>query len=123
MIAKKLPGFMRFIPDHKPSKIQYMIFKNPSQKDSALNLNIKDLPVGMTVLLKFLGITLGPHLKWKYLVRLNDKRAVETEQPKHNRVYFQSPNPGFALCSFMQMLAAWTNPVRSSGFKTSRIEL
>ena len=50
-----------------------MVFKNRSKKDSALNLNIKE--VGMTILLKFLGITLGPHLKWKYLVRLNNDKS------------------------------------------------
>ena len=46
-----------------PNKTQYMIFKNPSKKKSELNLKIKGVPVGKTQTLKFLGITLTPHLR------------------------------------------------------------
>ena len=47
-----------------PNKTQYMIFKNPSKKESELNLKIKGVPIGRTESLKFLGITLTPHLRW-----------------------------------------------------------
>ena len=47
-----------------PNKTQYMIFKNPSKKESELNLKIKGVPIGKTESLKFLGITLTPHLRW-----------------------------------------------------------
>ena len=47
-----------------PNKTQYMIFKNPSKKESELNLKIKGAPIGETESLKFLGITLTPHLIW-----------------------------------------------------------
>ena len=47
-----------------PNKTQYKMFKNPSKKESELNLKIKGVPIGKTDSLKFLGITLTPHLRW-----------------------------------------------------------
>ena len=47
-----------------PNRTQYMLFKNPSKKKSELNLKIKGVSVGKTQSLKFLGITLTPHLRW-----------------------------------------------------------
>ena len=41
-----------------------MIFKNPSKKETELNLKIKGVPIGKTESIKFLGITLTPHLRW-----------------------------------------------------------
>ena len=47
-----------------PNKTQYIIFKNPSKKQSDLNLKIKGVPIGKTESLRFLGITLAPNLRW-----------------------------------------------------------
>ena len=58
-----------------PNKTQYMIFKNPSEKKSELNLKIKGVPVGKTQTLKFLGITLTPHLRWNDHCQSLIKRA------------------------------------------------
>ena len=58
-----------------PNKTQYMIFKNPSKKKSDLNLKIKGVPVGKTQTLKFLGITLTPHLRWNDHCNSLKKRA------------------------------------------------
>ena len=52
-----------------------MIFKNPSKKKSELNLKIKGVPVGKTQTLKFLGITLTPHLRWNDHCQSLIKRA------------------------------------------------
>ena len=48
----------------KPNKTQCRIFKNPSKKESELNIKIKGVPIAKTESLKFLGITLTPHLRW-----------------------------------------------------------
>ena len=48
-----------------PNKTQYIIFKNPSKKESELNLKIEGVPIRKIESLKFLGITLTPHLRWK----------------------------------------------------------
>ena len=58
-----------------PNKTQYMIFKNPSEKKSELNLKIKGVPVGKTQSLKFLGITLTSHLRWNDHCKSLIKRA------------------------------------------------
>ena len=67
-----------------------MIFKNPSKKKSELNLK-KGVPVGKTQSLKFLGITLTPHLKWNdhcnSLIESKQQiiSIVETLQSKQQR--------------------------------------
>ena len=47
-----------------PNKIHYLIFKNPSKKESSLELNIKGISIQKTLSIKFLGIIITPHLKW-----------------------------------------------------------
>ena len=47
-----------------PNKTHCLIFKNPSKKESSLELNIKGISIQKTRWIKFLGITLTPHLKW-----------------------------------------------------------
>ena len=58
-----------------------MIFKNPSKKESSLELNIKGISIQKTQLIKFLGITLTPHLKWnehcKDLIRRANSRLFQ----------------------------------------------
>ena len=61
-----------------PNKTHYLIFKNPSKKESSLELNIKGISIQKTQSIKFLGIILTPHLKWnercKDLIRRANSR-------------------------------------------------
>ena len=63
------------------NKTQYIIFKNPSKKESELNLKIKGVPIGKTDSLQFLGITLTPHLRWNdhcnSLVKKANSRLIQ----------------------------------------------
>ena len=58
-----------------------MIFKNPSKKESSLELNIKENSIQKTQSIKFLGIILTPRLKWnehcKDLIRRANSRLFQ----------------------------------------------
>ena len=46
------------------NKTHYLMFKNPSKKESSLDLNIKGVSIQKTQSINFLGITFTSHLKW-----------------------------------------------------------
>ena len=52
-----------------------MVFKNPSKKESELNLKIKGVPIAKRISLKFLGITLTPRLRWNDHCNSSVKKA------------------------------------------------
>ena len=64
-----------------PNKTHYLIFKNPSKKESSLELNIKGITIQKTQSIKFLGIILTPNLKWnehcKDLIRRANSRLFQ----------------------------------------------
>ena len=64
-----------------PNKTHCLIFKNPSKKESSLELNIKRIYIQNTQLTKFLVIILTPHLKWnehcKDLIRRANSRLFQ----------------------------------------------
>ena len=64
-----------------PNKTHYLIFKNPSKKESSLELNIKGISIQKTQSIKFLGINLTPHLEWnehcKELIRRANSRLFQ----------------------------------------------
>ena len=89
-----------------PNKTQYMIFKNPSKKESELNLKIKGVPIGKTISLKFLGITLTPHLRW------NDH--CNSLVKKANSSLFQLwrlSNPNINEESLLLVYKTWIQPL------------
>ena len=101
-----------------PIKTQYMIFKNPTKNESELNLKIIGVPIGKTISLKFLGITLTPHLRWNdhcnnlvkkanrrlfQLWRLSNLNINEESLPLVYKTWFQT-----IFCILMP--AGWTNP-------------
>ena len=64
-----------------PNKTHYLIFKNPSKKESSLELNIKGITIQKTQSIKFLGIIPTPNLKWnehcKDLIRRANSRLFQ----------------------------------------------
>ena len=47
-----------------PAKTKYMLFKNPSKRQTNLSLNINGKQIEEAKTIKFLGITMTPHLNW-----------------------------------------------------------
>ena len=114
-----------------PNKTQYMIFKNPSKKESELNLKIKGVPIGKTISLNFLGITLTPHLRWNdhcsSLVKKANSRSFQLWRLSNLNINEESLllvyktwiQPLFCIL----MPAGWTNPKQSLiKYRTSKIE-
>ena len=62
-----------------PGKTNYMLFKNPSKKDSSLDLFMNGTRIEDANSTKFLGINLIPHLKWNQhcLVARANKRIYQ----------------------------------------------
>ena len=62
-------------------KTRYLKFKNPSNKESSLELNIEGVSIKKTQPIKFLSNTFTPHLKWtehcKDLVRRANSRLFQ----------------------------------------------
>ena len=47
-----------------PAKTKYMLFRNPSKRQLSLSLNINGNQIEEAKTIKFLGITMTPHLNW-----------------------------------------------------------
>ena len=47
-----------------PAKTQYMLFRNPSKRQTSLSLNINGKQIEEAKSIKFLGVTMRPHLNW-----------------------------------------------------------
>ena len=47
-----------------PTKTKYMLFRNPSKRQTSLSLNINGNQIEEAKTIKFLGITMTPHLNW-----------------------------------------------------------
>ena len=47
-----------------PAKTKYMLFKNPSKRQTSLSLNRNGKQIGEAKTIKFLGITMTPQLNW-----------------------------------------------------------
>ena len=64
-----------------PAKTKYMLFKNPSEKQTSLSLNINGRQIEEANTIKFLGITMTLRLNWnehcKNIVTRANKRIIQ----------------------------------------------
>ena len=67
-----------------PAKTKYMLFKNPSKRQTNLSLNINGKQIEEAKTIKFLGITMTPHLNWnehcKDIISRANKRIFQLQR-------------------------------------------
>ena len=99
-----------------PAKTKYMLFRNPSKRQTSPSLNINGNKIEQTKTIKFLGITRTPHLNWndhckdittranKWIFQLWRLKNLNNEQENLLLLY-----KSWILPSFLYANACWLN--------------
>ena len=89
-----------------PAKTKYMLFRNPSKRTTSLSLNINGRQIEEAKTLKFLGITMMPHLNW-------NEHCNEIATRANKRIFqlWRLSNLNFEQESLLLLYKSWIRPL------------
>ena len=89
-----------------PAKTKYMLFRNPSKRQTSLSLNINGNQIEEAKTIKFLGITMTPHLNWN-----EHCKDITTKASKWIFQLWRLSNLNVEQQSLLLLYKSWIQPL------------